>query len=672
MRIQENATVGKLSQSAKASLLHKLKTGDVLQGMVKQIYPNHRAAIQMQGNQLVAQLEASLSVGGRYFFQVTSNEGKVPELKVMPGTQNQQNGGQMIANLLQQLGIKESKLSSQLISALIREQIPLQKAGLMQAIQYIQENKISSQQAQPIIMQLMKSRLPITDATFQAIQAFQKGNISDSLQTLERSLLPNQQPMLRMNLERVLKGFSSEESAVRAALAADAQQEKPTLLPLLQKLGFVSKAIDKQAWTTILQQWNSSTSQNQGTTNSPFTISFGELKEQVQSILANQNQMMTETKNYQALERLMNIMTGSNERAVQMILTADAQQEKPTLFPLLQDFGFVSKGMDKQAWTNALQQWNPSSSQKQGVSTPPFTTNFEGVKEQIQSILANQKQLMAEAKALQGGGAAQANSSAVQSKPNLEVHFPQYFSNNVQSEAARQLIEALTESKNYQALERLVNIWSSSNENVINNPKEQFLQQLNWVMHDAGLHAGSALKTDEANAVQLKRLLLEMIQNSSGGIAKDNAQQVVHFLNGMQLNNINDNNYFIQANIQIPSQKLGLSKDIDLHFEGKKTNDGKIDPEYCRIIFDLQLHRMKETIIDLHVQKNALTITIYNDLATTPRIVDKFRPNLQAALEKMNFQLTSIICKPYTELDKQQVQKTINESSNHGKVDFRV
>ncbi|MEF3328544.1 hypothetical protein [Oceanobacillus oncorhynchi] len=722
MRIQDNVKAAKLMHPSKANLLHNLKTGDILQGTVKRLFPNQRAAIQIQGSQLIAQLEASLSVGGKYFFQVTSHEGKMPELKVMTGEQH--NGQQMIRHLLQQLGIKENKLSFQLASALVGEQVPMQRSDLMQAMQYIQDNKISQKQAQPILMELMKMRIPVTPASFQAVQAFQNGNFSESLASLERSLLPGQQPMLRASLEHILKGFPSEQSAVRAILSADAQAAKSVLFPLLQSLGFVSKGLDRQAWTNILQQWNSPVTQtppNQAAASAPFTAGLEEIKEKIQSILATQQQLtaeakpvlqqgnntaalmkqsieaqfpqsfsdkglgnvrqiieaLSDSKNFPMLERFSNILGTSNERAMRIVLTADAQAEKPVLFPLLQNLGMVSKALDKQSWINALKQWNPPVSQNQGPVTAPFTSSFEGVKEQIQSILGNQKQLMTEAKALQGA-LMQGNNAAVQPKSTLAAEFPQYFANQSpvtqESGTVRSLLEALAEPKTYQALQRFINIWIASNENTIHDPKEQFLQQMQWVLRDAGLNAENSLKTDDANTMQFKHLLLEMLQSSSGGISRDNAQQVVHFLNGIQLNNMNDSSYFIQANIQIPGQKLGVSKDIDLHFEGKKTADGRIDPEHCRIIFDLNLHGMKETIVDLHVQKKSLSITIYNDQATTPVLVEKLRPNLQEALESMDYHVASVTCKPYTEAEKQQRQaiKTAEERPGSGKVDFRV
>lgn len=55
-------------------------------------------------------------------------------------------------------------------------------------------------------------------------------------------------------------------------------------------------------------------------------------------------------------------------------------------------------------------------------------------------------------------------------------------------------------------------------------------------------------------------------------------------------------------------------------------------------------------------------------------LVEKLRPNLQEALESMDYHVASVTCKPYTEAEKQQRQaiKTAEERPGSGKVDFRV
>lgn len=583
MRVQQNThkLLHKLAESSKLHMLQDLKTGDILQGTVKQLFPNHKAAIQLQGNQVTAQLEASLSVGGKYFFQVNSSESKLPELKVVG--QQQQNVQQTVIALLQELGLKDSKPNQQLIRTLIQLQIPFQRAEVVQAINYMQVNGLAVQKALPVITQLMESRIPVTDASFRAVQTFQNSNFSERLTALERSLPSNQplQAMVQTHLTHLLKGFSSEQEALRTMLLADGQQAKPTVFPLLQQLGMIPPAVSKQDWVNVLQR----------------------------------------------------------------MTTLPVQHQQLAAF-----------------------------------SSPALPVNLEGMKQQIQAIVSDQQLLMLEAKAMLTANTTNAvnvtqTAAQTAAASAMKNHFPQFFSKKAPTVPAnepvvRQLLEALTDSKNFQVLERFIHLSTVSNEKEA-APKEHFLQQLQWMFRDAGLNAEASLKTDMPATAQFKHLLLEMIHTSSG-ISKENAQQVVHFLNGMQLNNVQDGSYFLQASLQIPSQKLGLSKDIDVHFEGKKTSDGKIDPEYCRIIFDLFLNKMKETIIDLHVQKKAVSITVYNDHVLAPKLVQTFKSTLNENLNQLDYTLLSIICKSYTEEKKQSANVKSTQEQNLGKVDFRV
>ena len=40
--------------------------------------------------------------------------------------------------------------------------------------------------------------------------------------------------------------------------------------------------------------------------------------------------------------------------------------------------------------------------------------------------------------------------------------------------------------------------------------------------------------------------------------------------------------------------------------------NGKIDPEFARIMFYLQLEALEETVIDMQVQNRIVTINLYN------------------------------------------------------------
>ena len=58
----------------------------------------------------------------------------------------------------------------------------------------------------------------------------------------------------------------------------------------------------------------------------------------------------------------------------------------------------------------------------------------------------------------------------------------------------------------------------------------------------------------------------------------EKAQPIIHFINGLQLQSVYESHNLLQATLQLPGEKFALPKDIFLQFEGKKNEDGKLDP----------------------------------------------------------------------------------------------
>lgn len=60
---------------------------------------------------------------------------------------------------------------------------------------------------------------------------------------------------------------------------------------------------------------------------------------------------------------------------------------------------------------------------------------------------------------------------------------------------------------------------------------------------------------------------------------------------------------------------LGSTKtDLTLQWSGRKTKEGKIDPDYCRVLFYLELEHLEETVIDMQVQNRIIKVTVINGL----------------------------------------------------------
>jgi hypothetical protein len=69
-------------QTIKKNKTFTLTTGQLFQGRITKLFPNHVASLSLNGMKLTARLEAALTVGQRYWFEVKDGKG-IPRLKVL-------------------------------------------------------------------------------------------------------------------------------------------------------------------------------------------------------------------------------------------------------------------------------------------------------------------------------------------------------------------------------------------------------------------------------------------------------------------------------------------------------------------------------------------------------------------------------------------------------------
>lgn len=104
-----------------------LKQGQVLHGTVKKLYPDQIAEVQVGGHKLLAKLETPLKAGDSYFFQVTSISPQA-ELKVVTGPMNASSTmKQQVQELLDTLKLPKTADLMQVVSHLIKEQVPFRR-----------------------------------------------------------------------------------------------------------------------------------------------------------------------------------------------------------------------------------------------------------------------------------------------------------------------------------------------------------------------------------------------------------------------------------------------------------------------------------------------------------------------------------------------------------------
>ncbi len=176
-----------------------LTTGHVFQGQITKIFPHNTAALSMNGMNITARLEAALTAGQRYWFEVQEGTG-IPRLRVLDDNGVRQREGlpsqPSVERLMQQLGISQSKGMETFIRQLSEQQIPFTRQSIMTGTQVLEQLNQFNDKGLRTLVSMMERQLPLTRETFQAYQAIsQHPSISQQLQQLSTQLSQSAHPV---------------------------------------------------------------------------------------------------------------------------------------------------------------------------------------------------------------------------------------------------------------------------------------------------------------------------------------------------------------------------------------------------------------------------------------------------------------------------------------------
>lgn len=234
-------------------------------------------------------------------------------------------------------------------------------------------------------------------------------------------------------------------------------------------------------------------------------------------------------------------------------------------------------------------------------------------------------------------------------------------------------LETFQREETYHYLINLTNLYKKNRHFLSLPMKDQFLLHAKDSIDLIGLNHEQLVTKMEANKDSVKAIILKLM-NEHQGIDKQTHQQLVHVINGLQLHSIQESQQMLQVYLQMPGKKLGLTKPIDITFAGKKGKNGALDGDYCRIIFYLNLAYLNKTVIDMHVQKRTVTLTVYNDLA--PLLKEKTGPlelMLKKGLKDIDYQLITITYRTLANKQNQNiVSKIDNKTYSYEGIDFRI
>lgn len=230
-----------------------LTAGQIFSGKILKLYPGQLASLQLGGQRLTAKLEAALTVGNRYWFQVQHGDG-IPVLKVLEGSTGQKTNGPSDNNsVLRQLGLQKSKLNETILNFLANKEQPFSLNHIKMGAEVLQKSAMVNERGLTILQVLVERNLPITFTSFLAIQSVIEGpSLSSQLEQLSQSLQKiSEKDGYILRLEQVLKTLSTEVAKIdqhnlRDLLVNYFTSDQKSSLFLqsesdLQKLGLIQK-----------------------------------------------------------------------------------------------------------------------------------------------------------------------------------------------------------------------------------------------------------------------------------------------------------------------------------------------------------------------------------------------------------------------------------------------
>lgn len=670
-----------------------IKAGQIIQGKILKLFPDNKAQIQLGSNRFIAQLEVPLLLGEHYIFQVEST-GDLLKLKVITGESINQSH-LSTADLIRAIGLRASKNNVAFTQALVNDQVPFNKNELAHAFQLLngaKEKEIASR----VLKNMLIQQIPLTESIFKAFYLKETTTLTEQMTKLLTDLKSQPQPsQLTQNIMKQLSYFTNQplhpKNVFMSQILTEAISDNQAIFNMLKSIGLINKHISFDRWKT---EWESFANQHQLSPSSlknsqledialPYEIDEHELIQRLTHFKREKQLLQFEAETFNSKwSRTINeaLMEGKRlESKVFHDLETDINDHIRSLLPNNRDEilkmminnpvqlrqllttiqSFISNDLynkvDEQL-TVFLNEYSRSSSspKEQFINQLYHTLLYSGITDEF--LIANDI-------TKEKPSSLQVWINTINDMLTKEETLTTKQTIEFKQDITTHLIPLLSDQQKKE-------IFKVLNDKPLQlNQVTQFLQNLldeNPVLQELELN----------NSTSLKSMLIQLV-NQTENISTERAQQLLHFINGLQLNSVNETNHFIQASIQIPGEKLFLNEDLYIDFKSKKTSEGKVNSDFCRIMFYLNLHHLKETIIDMHIQKRLISITIFTEQKHIFNEFKLFQPSLKSGLNGLNYKLSNVTIKPLKNMKnapiaKKQTQKDDFTSNTYEGIDYQV
>ncbi|MGQ8871743.1 hypothetical protein [Paenibacillus sp. TSA_86.1] len=168
-------------------------------------------------------------------------------------------------------------------------------------------------------------------------------------------------------------------------------------------------------------------------------------------------------------------------------------------------------------------------------------------------------------------------------------------------------------------------------------------------VHGAAMQPRVGEAASPANADTLKGLLLQLASSDSAPAAlKDAAAQAVQYLTGQQLLLTTDRGAaFAQMHWFIPITGPDGEQTASVQIQSRRGQRGELDASNCRLLFDLDMKSLGHTLVDVHVVNNIVSLRVVNDREEMGALLESGREVIHQSLDKLGYQLLTFRAEPW-------------------------
>lgn len=640
-----------------------LHEGQLFQGQIKHLFPGQMAEVQVGGHRLMAKLEVPMKAGDAYYFQVSSVN-PVLQLKIISGPFRAIEGqGHQLGKLVEDMQLPKTPEMLSVLAFTVKNKIPMTREGLLQAATLLKDVPAGLRNAAlASIQRLADLKLPFAESTFRSLLGVEaKESMHAVLTTLkatleaESAVTPQLKESILTALDKMVKPFARGVGGVLLGQAvltlldqAERSEDRFAILQVLKKAGILP------AGTSLanLQQVLSETMTREVAVQQGNVPSLLQLSEKSSS-LPDMNKPPIQTvpiSNGSTMEQIIAALrqigkaapthTSTSFASLKVILSADmtmSSQQKEILLTI------IDRAID---------------------ARPPISSTADFVREFSQSLLK------------------------VTSENAISTPFREHTRSEGADARLLQLFNQQTSQQGLEKMNSLIQAVERSDNSMIRKMMQMadaavasgidgkaMREALQTFIRTSGFNYEAELMSKELMNIRLmdglKPQLVKLLQTSSlSPILHEAAENVVMRMNGPLLQS-GENGVQHQLVMQLPLDVFGKRIDSTLQWNGRMKENGKIDSDFARILFYLDMASIKQTIIDMQVQNRVVTITVFNE-DNTLKVVGGFplQNKLKEGLKKAGYQLSGVFFKPFG--DKEKTIQNIPRPSDGQGVDIRV